>query len=869
MAMEVVHVIGTNHDEEIMAVAYNRMRKEIYSAAQGDKDIKVWDFKTGQLIRNQSGHKGWVSSLVYATTVKMLFSGGIDGYIIVWTDRGVELQTVMLNGPVFALAWNSKQRILASGGLGTVNIFKVDTSDVQKLNQARRAAQLSASGTKQKSGKPDLEKPKEEIGSIIKKVGGTLKGPDTSHNDAVKALVATDTGKLVTGGFDRCLCLYDCEKPRESYRKIKNCHTAAISSMVLDTDNNWVVTGSFDGSFRVWSMEGRCLDRFEGVADGQTIVAYVPLTKMYWITGRNNKLVAYDPRAPANVSDYVQDSNQLKQFSVNLMFVPPKTDLVMAATREKQIVVWRYNRSGAYRVFRNGDEWVEHVLIIPIGTGAGYQRIFTCGTNGRLLHWKLDAEQNCDVYHAEDDTISHGSTILCATFDPQMECIVTGAEDACIRVHYLDGHVPMDGDTPLPTFFDTHTNRITGLAILEDNVLASVSYDKSLRTWNLFQMKPLQTIENAHHTPVQALDYCKEHKFLATCGMEHQVKIWDASNPQILTLKIVLNHRLHSDVAQDVIEVQDSGARAPDNRSQMKWLTQSDVGLGEDSLDIVQEAINNAQNDVPEVTQVRWVSFRDCWITAADDDMMRIWSRGGDLLHSFVYNGGSVQCLFVDEINQLILAATLDKSVAVYTLEDPVPIARYRGHDDIVRSIGYLSEKGLYVTGGWDGTIRLWLRPKQCGNEETAGGLNEGQDAQHQHQLSTRVSMGHFNDDDEDEMGLPFVSMFEKSHPLQQPEILSVDYGQLWKSLALMEEYERQTTSKWYPGGETHGSLPAGTTPSAIDHRLEEMNKKMLKEIKGQTKTTDNQKAVRRKRVGSMGKHSMRRHSMHPRKNDG
>lgn len=41
MAMEAMHVIQTNHDEEIMALAFNRMRKEIYSAAQGEKDIKV------------------------------------------------------------------------------------------------------------------------------------------------------------------------------------------------------------------------------------------------------------------------------------------------------------------------------------------------------------------------------------------------------------------------------------------------------------------------------------------------------------------------------------------------------------------------------------------------------------------------------------------------------------------------------------------------------------------------------------------------------------------------------------------------------------------------------------------------------------
>lgn len=41
MAMEIAHVIQTNHEEEIMALAFNCLRKEIYSAAQGGKSIKA------------------------------------------------------------------------------------------------------------------------------------------------------------------------------------------------------------------------------------------------------------------------------------------------------------------------------------------------------------------------------------------------------------------------------------------------------------------------------------------------------------------------------------------------------------------------------------------------------------------------------------------------------------------------------------------------------------------------------------------------------------------------------------------------------------------------------------------------------------
>lgn len=46
--------------------------------------------------------------------------------------------------------------------------------------------------------------------------------------------------------------------------------------------------------------------------------------------------------------------------------------------------------------------------------------------------------------------------------------------------------------------------------------------------------------------------------------------------------------------------------------------------------------------------------------------------------------------------------------IRVFDIVEGVPLAIYRGHTDIVRSIAYLEEKGLYVTGSWDGTIRMW-----------------------------------------------------------------------------------------------------------------------------------------------------------------
>jgi WD40 repeat protein len=61
--------------------------------------------------------------------------------------------------------------------------------------------------------------------------------------------------------YDRTICMYDSERPENAITRYEKCHEGAICSLTIDTDSNWLVTGSYDGSVKLWSQEGRCLDQ--------------------------------------------------------------------------------------------------------------------------------------------------------------------------------------------------------------------------------------------------------------------------------------------------------------------------------------------------------------------------------------------------------------------------------------------------------------------------------------------------------------------------------------------------------------------------------------------------------------------------------
>ena len=61
------------------------------------------------------------------------------------------------------------------------------------------------------------------------------------------------------------------------------------------------------------------------------------------------------------------------------------------------------------------------------------------------------------------------------------------------------------------------------------------------------------------------------------------------------------------------------------------------------------------------------------------------------------------------------MASMLDRTIRAYDLDLGQPIQKYRGHQDLARALVYLPDKGLYMSGGWDRSLRLWFKSPERG----------------------------------------------------------------------------------------------------------------------------------------------------------
>ncbi len=54
---------------------------------------------------------------------------------------------------------------------------------------------------------------------------------------------------------------------------------------------------------------------------------------------------------------------------------------------------------------------------------------------------------------AQEEIHKHSRNVLAITHSRELDCLITGGEDATIQLHYLSGVVPTFNDVPLPTSF--------------------------------------------------------------------------------------------------------------------------------------------------------------------------------------------------------------------------------------------------------------------------------------------------------------------------------------------------------------------------------------------------------------------------------
>uniref|UniRef100_A0A672J9H1 Striatin n=1 Tax=Salarias fasciatus TaxID=181472 RepID=A0A672J9H1_SALFA len=283
-----------SHFDGIRALAFHPVEPVLVTASE-DHTLKMWNLqKTAPAKKSTSldvepiytfrAHRGAVLSIVMSSTGEQCFSGGVDGTIQCWNTPNPNIDPYdsydpsVLRGAldghtdsVWGLVYSSAhQRLLSCSADGTVRLWDANTispalavfNENKKLGVpssvdlvCSEPAHLVTSFTNGQIGLFNME-----TRQLVLSLESNL-DPAGTPSHINKVLSHPTLPITITAQEDRHIKFYDNNSGKLIHSMVA--HLDAVTSLAVDPNGLYLMSGSHDCSIRLWNMESKtCIQEF-------------------------------------------------------------------------------------------------------------------------------------------------------------------------------------------------------------------------------------------------------------------------------------------------------------------------------------------------------------------------------------------------------------------------------------------------------------------------------------------------------------------------------------------------------------------------------------------------------------------------------
>ncbi len=321
-----------------------------------------------------------------------------------------------------------------------------------------------------------------------------------------------------------------------------------------------------------------------------------------------------------------------------------------------------------------------------IATAPGGDVFVSLGSDGKVKLWTKDG-------NLIGELTGHNDAIVCMAISPDGTYLATGSQDKTARLWKLDGN-------PLGELVG-HTETVTSIEITPDSKrVITGSEDGTARIWSV--KGDGLGIVRGDGTPIKDIAIHRNGQTFATLEKQR----WQLWGPQF-TGKGFLKANFMEDWQQ--IEFSPKHDRAV-VRSWLGSIEIIDLKNGEvTAVSIDKEALN------PGEESGGYVSFGH--VEFAPDGMQLLLHEGGGnyvklinldgTVANSIVREGSVLAAHYSQNGQYIALAGEDGPTKVVDM-DGKSVAQLKGHTGHVQDVRFIANDTRVVTGGADGTLRIW-----------------------------------------------------------------------------------------------------------------------------------------------------------------
>jgi WD40 repeat protein len=490
------------HPDQLTSVALSPDGERLLTGCS-DKQVRLWNLKSGQKERDFSGPELAVTSVTFSPDGKTVAAGSADKTLTLWGTDGKLLKRVPLASAAKGITFRSDNKTVAAG-LEDGTIAIVDTVEgketkkltghkgpVTSLSFTPKGDALISASTDQTVNRWDTG-----TGAVV---------ATSKHAGPVSCLALNREGTLCAAGSGKRCMVWSMTDMKEDKATASFDAAADIRGIDFGPTPDCLVLAGADNNAHVHGLDGKRREYFPH--DGAVVAVVTHPHDKLIITGSADKLV--------RVWQSPQIWQRIHAGPVRQVLITPKGDGVLSVGDDKSVRVWSVADGKEMLSFPAHDGALLGAAVTADGT-----KFVTSGADKVVKLWELKALSPDPKKQAPLATHNMSGVPQRIALNPSGSrlAVALGPQDSVIRVYELPSFrelVTLDG----------HPGGTNSLGFQGENTLLSAGADKVARLDEL----PVQAVWPAHNRRITALQYHPNGGQVLTAGEDKVVILWDVA----------------------------------------------------------------------------------------------------------------------------------------------------------------------------------------------------------------------------------------------------------------------------------------------------------------------------------------------------